>query len=128
MGTTNAGLAEIAGLSGDTGSPTEFTYLALGTGTTAFSATQTALVSEISANGLARAEATASRITDTVANDTLQLTYKWTATGAQTFAEIGAFNASSGGDMAWRQVISPAKSLPSGSDYTLTIQITYADA
>ena len=67
---TNVGMAEVAALIGlDTqSSATAFDYIAIGTGTTAPSATDTALVSEQQ-----RAAATGSLTTTTVSNDTLQL-------------------------------------------------------
>ena len=90
----NAGLAQLALLAGDA-SATPFTYLALGSGTTAVAASQTALATEITTSGLARAAATVSQTTTTTTNDTLQLTYTWTASGSVTVEEIGVFNASS---------------------------------
>lgn len=98
----NVGFAAIAGLVGNTGAITAFTYLALGTSNTAVSAGQTALGSEISTNGLQRVSATVSRVTTTQTNDTLQLTYTYTVTGTSAIEEIGAFNASSSGIMLGR--------------------------
>lgn len=94
---TNAGKAAIAGLVGNTGSITAFTYLAVGTSSTAVAVTDTTLGAEITDTGLARTVATVSRTTTSVTNDTLTLTYTWTATGSKTVQEIGILNASSGG-------------------------------
>ncbi len=126
MGTTNSGKSELSGLAGDVGSKTAFTYLAVGTGTTAFAASQTSLASEITDTGLARASATVTQETSSVSDDTLQLQHTWTATGSKTLGEIGVLNASSGGTMGWRQALSPTKSLTSGSDYTATMQIAFS--
>ena len=126
MATTNTGMAEMSGLVGNTGSKTAFTYLAVGTGTTAFAVTQTELVTEITDTGLARAAATVSQTQTTVSDDTLQLQYTWTASGSKTLGEIGVFNGSSGGTMGWRQVLSPAKALTNGSDYTAIVQIAFS--
>jgi len=126
MGITNAGLAEAAGLLGDTGSPSAFTYLALGSGDTAFAATQTALVSEITDTGLERASATVSRTTTTVTNDTLKLTHQWTATGDVTVKEAGVFNAASSGDMLARKVLDSSVTLANTDTYTWTHNITLA--
>ena len=126
MGITNVGLAEVAGLAGDTGTCTAFTYLALGSGSTAFVATQTALVTEITTVGLARAAATVSRTTTTDTNDTLTLTKQWTATGAATVREAGVFNASSAGDMLARKVLASAVTLADTDTYTWTHNITFA--
>jgi hypothetical protein len=128
MGITNAGLAVVSGLVRDTGSETAFTYLELGTGTTAFSATQTALVTPITDSGLARASATASQETTTVTDDTSQLTHQWTASGSKTVAEAGIFNGASGGTMLARTKLTTARALTSGDTYTYTYQIIYAGA
>ena len=128
MGITNAGLAVVSGLVVDTGSETAFTYLELGTGTTTFAATQTALVTPITDSGLARASATASQETTTATDDTSQLTYQWTASGSKTVAEAGIFNGSSGGTMLARTKLSSARALTSGDTYTYTYQIIYAGA
>lgn len=128
MGITNAGLAIVSGLVGDTGSETAFTYLELGTGTTAFAASQTALVTAITDSGLARAAATVSQETTTQTDDTLQLTHQWTASGSKTVAEAGIFNGSSGGTMLARTKLSAARALTSGDTYTYTYQIIFAGA
>ncbi len=101
---TNVGFAAVAGLAGNTGSITAFTYLALGTGSTAAAATDTILEAEVTDTGLARAAATVSRVTTTVTNDTLNLVYTWTATGVKILREIGMFNAAAVGILASRIV------------------------
>lgn len=101
---TNAALAVFSGLIGNVGSQTAFSYLAVGTDSTAAAASQTTLVAEITDTGLARHAATVTRSTTTQTNDTLQLDYTWTATGNKTVEEIGVFNASSAGVMAGRKV------------------------
>jgi len=105
-GITNAGMAEVAGLiaSGITG-VTAFGYIAIGTGTTAFDPSQTALVTEIK-----RKSATTSRVTTTVTNDTAQWVATFSSadglTGTSAVTESGIFNASTGGTMLARQVFS----------------------
>lgn len=101
---TNSGKAAMAGLVGNTGGISAFNYLALGSDNTAASASQTALIAEYSTLGLSRSVATASRITTSQTNDTLSLTYTWTATGSTTIQEIGILNASSVGIMLGRKV------------------------
>ena len=128
MGITNSGLSVVSGLIGATGSETAFTYLELGTGTTAFAATQTALVTAITDSGLARAAATVSQETTTATDDTLQLTKQWTASGSKTVAETGIFNGSSGGTMLARTKLTSARALTSGDTYTYTYQIILAGA
>lgn len=95
---TSAGKAQLALLAGDA-TATPFTYLAVGTSSTAVAVGDTTLNAEITDTGLARAAGTVSRTTTTVTNDTLQITYTWTATGSKTIEEIGVFNASSSGTM-----------------------------
>jgi len=128
MGITNAGLAIVSGLIGATGSEVAFTYLELGTGTTAFAASQTALVTAITDSGLARAAATVSQETTTQTDDTLQLTKQWTASGSKTVAEAGIFNGSSGGTMLARTKLTSARALTSGDTYTYVYQIILAGA
>lgn len=99
---TNASLAVIAGLVGNTGSQTAFTYLAVGTSATAVSAAHTALQAEIVDTGLARMAATISRTTTTQTNDTLSLYREWTSIGNKTIEEIGIFNNASTGVMLAR--------------------------
>lgn len=126
MGITNAGKAEMSNLFGGVDSPTEFTYLALGSTATAFAATQTALVAEITGNGLARHVATVTQETTTVTDDTTQLTYQWTASGTETVREAGVFNASSGVIMAARKVLGTAQALVSGNTFTWTHSVIFA--
>ena len=117
---TNTGFAALAGLAGNVDSQVAFTYLALGTSSTATAATQTALVAEIADSGLTRVAATVSRETTTVTNDTLQLLNTWTASGSKSIEEIGIFNASSAGVMLGR-ALTTTKAIVSGE----TIQGTY---
>lgn len=123
MGVTSAGIAESMGLIGNTGSPTAFTYLALGDTATAFAVTQTALANEITGSGLARASATVSRTTTTYTDDTLHLSKKWDVTGTETVREVGVFNAASAGDMLARKVTKQAYSLANLDDFTHTYDI-----
>lgn len=124
-GTPNVAFAVLSGLAGNTGSQNAFTYLAVGSGSTAFAASQTTLVTEITDTGLERAAATVSRVTTTQTNDTLQLTKTWTATGTKTVEEIGVFNASSAGVMGGR-ALTGTKSLSNTDILVGTYQIKFA--
>lgn len=97
-GITNAGMAEVAGLILTDVGGTAFDYIAIGTGTTAFDPSQTALVNEIK-----RKAATGTRVTTIVTNDTAQLVTTFSSadglTGTSAVTESGVFNASSGGTM-----------------------------
>jgi hypothetical protein len=122
---TSAGKAELANLAGNVSSPTAFTYLAVGTSSTAVAVGQTALGGEISTNGLSRASATVSRTTTTVTNDTLQLAKTFTVTGSSTVEEIGVFNASSSGTMLGR-ALTTSRSLINGDTFACTYKIIFS--
>ena len=115
----NAGKAQCAGLvltdlgTGSVGAA--FDYLAIGTGTTAPNATQTALIGE-----KYRMAATGSRITTSVANDTARLTGNFAITSSITASEIGVLNSSSAGVILARTTFSGV-SVTSGN----TIQAGY---
>ena len=117
---TNVGLAQAAGLLNNVVT-SHFTYLAIGIGTTAAAVTDTALESEIATGGGARAGATASRVTTTITNDTMQLVYTWTFTASFAVTEMGVFDAASAGNMYCRQVFT-AKNVESGDTLQLTVK------
>ena len=118
----NAGLAGIASrLNGD-GAEAAFTYIALGTDTTAAAAANTALGTELAADGLSRAAATASRDTENVSNDTAKLVKTFSATGSHAIAEIGIFNAASAGTMLSRTIIT-TKNVANGDSLEVTYTI-----
>lgn len=127
-GITNAGFAAVAGLVGNTGTITAFTYLAIGTDSTAFAASQTALIAESASSGLTRAAATVSRVTTTQTNDTLQLLHTWTCgvAGPVVIQEVGSFNDPTTGIMLGRAVISPGKSLTNTDTLTETYQVKFS--
>ena len=80
---TNAGFARIAALIG-----ADTLYLAVGTGTSAFSAASTTLTTELTDSGLERASATVTYSTTNVTNDTINAAHTWTASAAKTVGEI----------------------------------------
>ncbi len=98
---TSAGKAQLALLAGDS-SATPFTYLAVGTSSSAVAVGNTTLGAEITDTGLARNAGTVTRTTTSVTNDTLSIAYTWTASGTKAIEEIGIFNASSSGTMLSR--------------------------
>jgi hypothetical protein len=102
----SAGKAGVASRINGSGAEAAFTFIAVGTGTTAAAAGNTALETEITDSGLARAAATASRVTTTVTNDTAQLVLTFTVTGTKAVTESGVLNASSSGVLLARQVFS----------------------
>jgi len=124
--TTNAALAEFSGLVGNTGSKTAFTYVAVGTGTGAESASDTTLGTEITDSGLERTTGTLTQETTTQTDDTLQIVKAFTVSGTKTISEVAMFNAASTGTMAFREKLSTTKSVVSGDTYTLTAQIVFS--
>ena len=122
---TNTGKAEAINLLGNVSSPTAFTYLAVGIGTTAADATDIALESEIVDSGLERAAATVTRQQTTVANDTLQLVKSWTVTGTKAVTEAGILNDASTGILLGRQVFS-AINVVAGDTLALTYKVVLA--
>lgn len=122
--TVSAGKAQLALLAGDA-SATPFTFLGVGTSSTAPAAGNTALGAEITDTGLARAAATVSRVTTNVANDTLRLVKTWTATGTKAIEECGIFNASSAGTMLGR-ALTGTKNVVNGEQFTVTYDTVFA--
>lgn len=103
---TNLGFADIAALILlDIGDPTEYDYIAIGTGAVAADPTDTTLGTEKS-----RLAAVGTRVLTAVANDTAQLviTFSQAAdaglTGEDDITEVGVFNAAADGTMLLRQV------------------------
>lgn len=124
----NLGMTEVAGLfcSDTSGSYTAFDYIAVGTGTTAATATQTALITETAASGLTRAAATGTLVTTTVANDTANFVKSFDVTGSVAVTESGVFNAASNGTMLCRQTFS-AINVANGDTLQITWKVSVAD-
>lgn len=122
---TNASFAVLSGLAGNVDSQTAFTYLAVGTSSTAPAASQTALGGEITTGGLARASATVSRQTTTQTNDTLQLYKVWTSSASHTVEEVGIFNDASAGTMLGR-ALTGSKSISSGDTLGVTYKVKFS--
>jgi hypothetical protein len=116
---TNAGMAGVASRVNGNGAEAAFTYIAIGTGATAAAAADTTLVTEITTNGGQRANATASRTTTDVTNDTATLVNTFTFTGSFAVTESGVLNAASAGTLLARQVFS-AINVVSGDSLQIT--------
>lgn len=115
----NAGLAGVASRINGSGGEAAFTYIAIGTGTTAAAAGDTALQTEITTNGGARAAATATRVTTTQTNDTAQLQLTYNFTGSFAVTESGVLNAASTGTLLAHQVFT-AVNVVSGDSLQVT--------
>jgi len=118
---TSAGKAGIASRINGSGSEAAFTYLAVGVGTTAAAVGDTTLQTEITDSGLARVNATASRVTTSVTNDTARLTTTFTVTGTKAVTEAGILNAASVGTLLSRQVFTAVNVINGDS-----LQLTYS--
>jgi hypothetical protein len=119
-GITNAGRALISGLINGSGTPAAATYIAVGTGTNAFSASDTTLQTESSTSGLSRAAGTVSLVTTSVTNDTAQVLKSFSVSGTVAVTEAGLLNASSTGTLLCRQTFSAVNVVN-----TDTLQITW---
>ena len=120
MGVTTAGKRAVAQMIGGTAAVADFDYLELGDSNTAFAVGQTALVSAIVGNGLARAQ----DATPTEAAAVLSIDYTWTATGSETLKEVGLFNAAAAGTMLARTVLAASVDMVTDSTYKYTYTIT----
>jgi hypothetical protein len=94
---TTAGKAALANIQIAAG--TAPSHIAIGTGSTAAAAGDTALQTEVY-----RSAATRSRITTTTTNDTAQYSLDQSIGATYTISEAGLLNNSSGGDLYARQV------------------------
>jgi hypothetical protein len=98
------------------------TYIGWGTGSTAAAVTDTALQT---ASAEARTNGTKSKVTTTVANDTLQVVGTITSLGSQTISEAGLFDASTVGNMYVHGVFTGiALGVGDSIAFTVTIQVT----
>lgn len=103
------------------GARAPFTRIALDASSTAASASQTTLSSEITSPSLKRANATATQATTNVSSDTSQLVHTFTSTATQAVYGVGVFDTpTSGGNMISRATFS-VKNLVSGD----TLQVTH---
>ena len=116
---TNAGFAGMASRCNGNGAEAAFTYIAVGTGTTAADVTDTTLETELAASGLSRAAGTASRTTTDVTNDTATLSKTFSVTGTVAVTEAGCLNAASAGTLLSRQVFT-AVNVVDGDSFQVT--------
>jgi hypothetical protein len=104
---TNVGLAALVRLMGSGLTESKFGYIAIGTGTTPESETDTALENEIK-----RKAATIRQVTTTIDGDTCFFEAIFSRidglTGSHNISEIGIFNAPTGGILLARRTFLPA--------------------
>jgi hypothetical protein len=103
---------------------TPFTYMGIGTGTTAAALGQTALVtpagSRVSCTDI-------SEQSTTVPGDTVRFLGLFTITAQTVVTEIGIFNDDTAGTMLSRIVLSPSVTAPAGSIFVGVVDITASD-
>lgn len=116
----DAGKAGVASRINGSGAEAAFTFIAVGIGTTAAAAGDTTLQTEITDSGMARAAATASRVTVDVTNDGARLDKTFSVTGTKAVTEAGVLNAASAGTLLGRQVFSAVNVVN-----TDTLQVIY---
>lgn len=116
----NTGLAHIAGRLYD--SPTAMSHIAVGTGTTAAAAADSALGTEVARVGLD----SATNVTTNVTNDTIQYIATFApGTGTAALTEAGIFNDPTTGTMLARTVF-PVINKGAGDTLTITWKVTVA--
>lgn len=119
--TTRGKQAAVELINGVTATPV--TAIAIGTGTNAAAAGDTALQTESTTNGSARGAATTSSVTTSTTNDTAQWVKTFNLTGSFAFTEEGLFdNNTSGGNMLARQVYS-AVNVVNGDSLQITHKV-----
>ena len=123
--TMNLGFKEVAQLIGTdtTSAATAFDFIAVGTGTTAATATDTTLETEITENGLTRAAGTGTNTTDSVALDQFSLVKSFSPTSSYAVTESGVLNDGSTGELLCHQTFS-AINVTNGDTLTITWKIT----
>ena len=123
----NLGFKEVAGLfcTDQAGSYTAFDYIAVGTGTTAATATDTTLATEETQNGLTRAAGTGTLVTVNETDDTAQFVKSFSVTGSVAVTESGVLTAASTGTLLCRQTFS-AINVANGDTLQITWKITVA--
>lgn len=120
MGLTTAGLTEIIYLLGDISTPVEFGWIAYGTGTTAESTAQTALITET-----ARTAATVSLVSVLAPQDTIRFTGIFTVATAITITEVGVFNVVTSGDMIGRALLATADRVTTAVDDRILVKYEF---
>ena len=117
----NAGLIVMAKQLGGVDSVAPFTYIAVGSGSTANATSTTALAAEISTAGFGRVE-----VTPTCTTAVIEWATTFTATDVATVREIGLFNASSDGTLGCRGLLAADKTFEATDTYEVTITIDNA--
>lgn len=120
---TKYGFVETAKLLTNVGTPTAYASIAVGEGSVAEDTTVSALVTEITASGLARASAaTVTTASSATAADTAKFAHTWTATGSYNVKECGVLNSSANGSLLCYATFASAIPMESAD----TLQVTWS--
>lgn len=122
---TTVGKGLISNRINGVGSPAAPIYMAIGTGTNAAAAGNTALQTEATGNGYDRELGTESTVTTDTADDTNQLVASWEVTSSKAITEMGILNADSVGTLLVRNVFS-AYTLQIGDTFEITHKLKHA--
>lgn len=119
MGITTAGMGQIAKIClKDVDDTLSFDSIAIGTGTTAFSAGQTALVAEQQRSTFAT---TVGTVVTTTSMSLVKDSFSFA--GSYTISEVGVFNSESTGTMLCRSLLSPYVSVTSSDTLKVTVLV-----
>lgn len=121
---TNAGWDMIASaLSNTATQAAACNYIAMTADTTAMAATDTTLTSELTTNGLGRAQGTYAHSAGTKIW-TVAKTFTYSTTGSQSIGKVAVFNAASSGTYCWGYVLGTAQTVSNNGD-TITVTWTH---
>lgn len=115
MTVVNNGLGEVANLI--IGGGTAFSYIAIGTGTTAATVSDTDMETETQ-----RDSATTSRVTTNTSDDTSQWVKTFSFTGSEAVTEYGVFNDASAGTMLLH-IVDDAVNVSDGDSLQVTVKL-----
>lgn len=117
---TTAGKVKVAAFVQGAGGTVSFKRIALDASSTAATAANTTLASEITSPSLKRVLSTATITTVNVTNDTSMLVHTFSSTATQSVYGVGVFDSASAGNMISRTTFA-VKNLASGD----TLQVTH---
>jgi hypothetical protein len=123
----SAGYPDVAKFIGGVSGPTAFVWFGLdGAGTDTYNESLAAFTTELTDNGLARADGELQDETPSVATNTLTVTRKFTASGAKTVHGWGLFNSSTvaGSKLLMAYKFTSSQSLETNDTLTCKAEIT----
>lgn len=123
----NGGKAFTAAITCGQASPNPMDYLAVGSSSQVEDDADTALITEISTSGLARAQDASPTLTTTsTTDDTSNINYSWSVSGTETIWEIGVFNAAAAGTMQARTKLATSVTVNDADTCNGSYQVIHA--